>query len=151
MVHELEAENLQRRQKRSRPELLRGTTRRLETPLGTLFVTVTEDDRGQPVCGTRSNLFWVRGGELRTPALERCGVAGLMRRKVLELAGRLGLKATVRDGDWAEFGAADEVFLTNSLIGIWPVATCGSWRRAAPGPVTRRLTEQLRHPRLAQP
>ncbi|HET8621985.1 MAG TPA: vitamin B12-dependent ribonucleotide reductase [Gemmatimonadales bacterium] len=45
---ELEAENLQRRQKRSRPELLRGTTRRLETPLGTLYVTVTEDDRGQP-------------------------------------------------------------------------------------------------------
>ncbi len=32
MVHDLEAENLQRRQKRSRPELLRGATRRLETP-----------------------------------------------------------------------------------------------------------------------
>jgi ribonucleoside-diphosphate reductase alpha chain len=48
MVHDLEAENLQRRQKRSRPELLRGTTRRLETPLGTLYVTVTEDDRAQP-------------------------------------------------------------------------------------------------------
>jgi len=47
-MHELEAENLQRRQKRSRPELLRGTTRRLETPLGTLYVTITEDDRGQP-------------------------------------------------------------------------------------------------------
>jgi ribonucleoside-diphosphate reductase alpha chain len=47
-VHELEAENLQRRQKRSRPELLRGTTRRLETPLGTLYVTITEDEKGQP-------------------------------------------------------------------------------------------------------
>ena len=35
-------------QKRSRPELLRGTTRRLETPLGTMYVTITEDDRGQP-------------------------------------------------------------------------------------------------------
>ncbi len=48
LVHELESENLQRRQKRSRPELLRGTTRRIETPLGTLYVTVTEDDKGQP-------------------------------------------------------------------------------------------------------
>jgi ribonucleoside-diphosphate reductase alpha chain len=48
VLHELEAENLQRRQKRSRPELLRGTTRRLETPLGTLYVTVTEDEKGQP-------------------------------------------------------------------------------------------------------
>jgi ribonucleoside-diphosphate reductase alpha chain len=47
-VHELEAENLQRRQKRSRPEVLRGTTRRVETPLGTLYVTITEDDKSQP-------------------------------------------------------------------------------------------------------
>ncbi|MDB4913931.1 MAG: ribonucleoside-diphosphate reductase, adenosylcobalamin-dependent, partial [Gemmatimonadetes bacterium] len=43
-----EAENLQRRAKRSRPEKLRGTTHRLETPLGTMFVTISEDDRGQP-------------------------------------------------------------------------------------------------------
>jgi ribonucleoside-diphosphate reductase alpha chain len=48
LVHELEAESMQRRQKRSRPDALRGTTRRVETPLGTLYVTITEDDRGQP-------------------------------------------------------------------------------------------------------
>jgi ribonucleoside-diphosphate reductase alpha chain len=48
MVLDLEAENLQRRQKRSRPDMLRGSTRRIETPLGTLYVTITEDDRGQP-------------------------------------------------------------------------------------------------------
>jgi ribonucleoside-diphosphate reductase alpha chain len=47
-MQDLEAENLQRRQKRSRPEMLRGTTRRMETPLGTLYVNITEDDRGQP-------------------------------------------------------------------------------------------------------
>ena len=47
-MQDLEAENLQRRQKRSRPETLRGTTRRVETPLGTLYVNITEDDRGQP-------------------------------------------------------------------------------------------------------
>jgi ribonucleoside-diphosphate reductase alpha chain len=48
MVHDLEAETLNRRQKRMRPDLLRGTTRRVETPLGTLYVTITEDDKGQP-------------------------------------------------------------------------------------------------------
>jgi ribonucleoside-diphosphate reductase alpha chain len=48
IVHELESENLQRRQKRSRPDVLRGTTRRVETPLGTLYVTITEDEKGQP-------------------------------------------------------------------------------------------------------
>lgn len=43
-----EAENLQRRQKRSRPDKLRGTTIRKETPLGTMFVNITEDEKGQP-------------------------------------------------------------------------------------------------------
>ncbi len=47
-LFESEAENLQRRAKRSRPEMLRGTTYRMETPLGTMFVNITEDDRGQP-------------------------------------------------------------------------------------------------------
>jgi len=47
-LHEVEAENLQRRAKRSRPDLLRGTTRRTETPLGTMYVTITEDEKGQP-------------------------------------------------------------------------------------------------------
>jgi ribonucleoside-diphosphate reductase alpha chain len=47
-LFEAEAENLQRRAKRSRPDKLRGTTIRKETPLGTMFVNITEDDRGQP-------------------------------------------------------------------------------------------------------
>ena len=47
-LYESEAENLQRRAKRSRPDRLRGTTIRKETPLGTMFVNITEDDRGQP-------------------------------------------------------------------------------------------------------
>jgi ribonucleoside-diphosphate reductase alpha chain len=47
-LHEVESENLQRRQKRSRPSKLRGTTIRKETPLGTAFININEDDRGQP-------------------------------------------------------------------------------------------------------
>jgi ribonucleoside-diphosphate reductase alpha chain len=48
VVYEVEAENTQRRAKRSRPDKLRGTTARYETPLGTMFANITEDDRGQP-------------------------------------------------------------------------------------------------------
>jgi len=47
-LFEVEAENLQRRAKRSRPDKLRSTSIRKETPLGTMFVHITEDDRGQP-------------------------------------------------------------------------------------------------------
>ena len=47
-LYQAEAENLQRRQKRSRPDKLRGTTYRKETPLGVAFINVNEDDKGQP-------------------------------------------------------------------------------------------------------
>jgi len=106
------------------------------------------DEAGRPVCGTRTNLFWVHGAALHTPLLERCGVAGLMRHKVLALADALQVKAQVRDGSWDEVESADEVFLTNSLVGIWPVARLGSRRLAAPGPLTKRLMDRLAHPRL---
>jgi ribonucleoside-diphosphate reductase alpha chain len=48
LLFDAEAENLQRRAKRARPDTLRGITTRIETPLGTMFLNITEDDRGQP-------------------------------------------------------------------------------------------------------
>ncbi len=50
LLHEVESENLQRRAKRSRPELLRGNTRRVETPLGTMYVN---DHRGRQRAAVR--------------------------------------------------------------------------------------------------
>jgi ribonucleoside-diphosphate reductase alpha chain len=47
-LYEVEAENLQRRAKRARPDKLRSTSMRKETPLGTMFVHISEDDRNQP-------------------------------------------------------------------------------------------------------
>ncbi|HEU4748133.1 MAG TPA: vitamin B12-dependent ribonucleotide reductase [Gemmatimonadaceae bacterium] len=47
-LFDAEAENLQRRAKRARPDTLRGITTRIETPLGTMFLNITEDDKGQP-------------------------------------------------------------------------------------------------------
>ena len=107
------------------------------------------DEAGRPVGGTRTNLFWVAAGVLHTPALERCGVAGFMRRKVLALAQALALDARVHDAGWPEVEAADEAFLTNSLVGIWPLARLAARRWPAPGPVTRTLMERLAHPRWA--
>ncbi len=48
LLFDAEAENLQRRQKRSRPDVLRSTSLRKETPLGVMFVHITEDEKGQP-------------------------------------------------------------------------------------------------------
>jgi ribonucleoside-diphosphate reductase alpha chain len=43
-----EAENASRRGKRARPDVMRGTTIRKDTPLGTMFVNITEDEKGAP-------------------------------------------------------------------------------------------------------
>jgi 4-amino-4-deoxychorismate lyase len=79
------------------------------------------DQSSRLIEGTMSNVFLVRGGVVYTPRLHRCGVAGIVRELVLQ---RLAAEcAPVREADLTldDVSAADEVFLTNSLIGIWPV------------------------------
>ena len=71
--------------------------------------------------GTMCNLFTVSDGVLITPDLSRCGVAGIMRSIILELAEQQGLATRITPISQQALAQADEVFLSNSLIGIWPV------------------------------
>ncbi|MDF9393117.1 MULTISPECIES: aminodeoxychorismate lyase [Methylococcus] len=80
------------------------------------------DTEGFLVEGTMSNVFMVKSGRLETPLIDRCGVAGVMRRLVLEIARSRGVEVSERRIRPEELAAADEVFLTNCVIGIWPVA-----------------------------
>jgi len=70
------------------------------------------------VCGTMSNLFLRRGSILLTPVLDRCGVAGVMRRWVLEQARALRLRAVERRIRWEDLGDAAEVFMSNAVVGL---------------------------------
>jgi 4-amino-4-deoxychorismate lyase len=65
-----------------------------------------------------------------------------MRRAVLEAAAALGLRTAERDLTLTQVSSADEVFVTNALIGIWPVATLDT-QRFAVGAVTKRLMAHL--------
>lgn len=105
-----------------------------------------QDSYGRMIAGTRTNLFWVRAGTLHTPLLDGCGVAGAMRERVLEAARRIGTRALVGAADRAEIERADELFLTNSLVGIWPVREFGERRWTAPGMVTAALRQAIAHP-----
>jgi 4-amino-4-deoxychorismate lyase len=100
------------------------------------------DTEGRVIEGTFTNLFLVDGEHLLTPELNRCGVAGIMRGVVLDIAQRIGLACAERDIDLDDLGRADELFLTNSLIGIWPVRTLEA-RRLPVGDITRRLQTHL--------
>ena len=76
--------------------------------------------------GSMSNIFMVKNAELITPDLSRCGVAGVIRKSIIELdkaAGRVtGIRTIARE----ELFEADEVFYCNSVIGIWPVRRMGN-------------------------
>lgn len=101
------------------------------------------DVSGRVIEAVFSNLFLVVGGTLITPELSRCGVAGVMRAELLERAHLLGMSVEVRDVAFAELLAADEVFLCNSLYGIWPVRALEA-RDWSVGPATRKLQAILR-------
>lgn len=98
------------------------------------------DTQGLAIEGTMTNLFLARDGALVTPDLSRCGVAGIIRAVLLELAEKNGIETQVRDISQDALESADEIFLTNSVVGVWPVRELGT-REYYPGPVT----EQLRH------
>jgi 4-amino-4-deoxychorismate lyase len=93
---------------------------------------------GALVSGTMSNVFLVRGRGLVTPRLQRCGVEGVMRATVAQLALAAGIdfhEAELGPGDLAQ---AEEMFLTNALIGIHPVRELAD-RELTVGALTHQL------------
>jgi 4-amino-4-deoxychorismate lyase len=93
---------------------------------------------GTVVCGTMSNVFLVRNSVLLTPDLSRCGVAGVMRATVMDIAREAGLRVECRDVHLEELQDCDELLLTNAVSGILPVNRIDT--RVMPvGPLTRRL------------
>ncbi|MCY1552061.1 putative branched-chain-amino-acid aminotransferase [compost metagenome] len=102
------------------------------------------DAAGRVIEGVFSNLFLVRDGMLLTADLSRCGVAGVMRAELLAQAESLGVACAVRDIDLAELLAADEVFLCNSLYGVWPVRALQGHDWPV-GPLTRKLQAVARN------
>lgn len=113
------------------------------------------DNHNNIVEGTMSNLFCVQAREgvqptLLTPTLSRCGVRGVTRDRILECAAQLGIPSRETDLQLTDLQQASEVFISNSLIGIWPVRQFiqqdnqqGKQQEYAVGPITRRLSECL--------
>lgn len=71
--------------------------------------------------GTMSNLFYGQNNALHTARLTRSGVAGILRQLVIEICQRQNLTLIEHDYRAADLLAAEEIFLTNAIIGVWPV------------------------------
>ena len=115
---------------------------RSEVPVEDAAELLVFSSCGNLVSGTMSNVFLVRQGRLLTPRLDRCGVAGVMRRVVLREAAAAGIPVEEDVLSQEHLASADEVFVTNARIGIWPVRALGG-RDLGVGPITRRVQARL--------
>ncbi|MHC4824309.1 MAG: aminotransferase class IV [Planctomycetota bacterium] len=91
--------------------------------------------------GTSSNIFlWMDGG-LHTPGLDRGILGGVTRQAVLEACRRAGIPVFERRIGLDELKSAVEVYVTNAVIGVTPVASILEWRESLPGPRGEALQE----------
>ena len=104
--------------------------------------------------GSRTNLFLVAGGRLTTPGLEAPVLPGILRAVVLERAAALGIEISQNGMGISSFDLRPasrlvvgegplEMFLTNSVRGIVPVRRFLGVDLPAPGPLTRRLWDDI--------
>ena len=101
------------------------------------------DQTEHAIGGTMSNLFVVENNTLITPDLSRCGVAGVTRARVIDLAQQAGVACRVEAVSLQRVLDADAMFVVNSLIGLWPVARLAelSW---APNALSKQVAQWLK-------
>jgi 4-amino-4-deoxychorismate lyase len=104
------------------------------------------DSHDRPLCATASNLFAVVDGELITPALDECGVAGTARAEVLARHPHCRIAPI----DRGMLERADEVFLTSSVRGIVPIRATPD-RDYPVGPRASALQDTWRSMGLLEP
>lgn len=100
------------------------------------------DNQNHVIEGTMSNLFCVQGETLQTPKLDRCGVRGITRGRIMAAARAAGIPVAETRLTVDDLHAARELFLCNTLMGIWPVRQLEDHAFTV-GPVTRQLSEAL--------
>jgi 4-amino-4-deoxychorismate lyase len=97
------------------------------------------DPEDHVISAISSNLFLVSGANLMTPRMDRCGVRGVMRAKILKaFKSRCEQRRITLD----MLPEADEVFVCNSVRGIFPVTRIDHWEYPI-GPVTREIQQWL--------
>lgn len=83
---------------------------------------LVRDTDGNVIEGTMSNLFAVLAdGSVCTPDLIQCGIAGVMRRFIIQTLEKSGIQCHIHPLALREVEQAQALFMTNSLIGVWPV------------------------------
>jgi branched-subunit amino acid aminotransferase/4-amino-4-deoxychorismate lyase len=98
--------------------------------------------QGPVACGAVANIFMAYHGRIVTPPVSSGALPGITRSAVLALAREEGIDATEADFSVRELIGADEIFFTNSVMGVMPVTRVDD-ARFEHGVLTARLQEAL--------
>lgn len=77
--------------------------------------------RGNVIEGSKTNLFVVMNGRVFTPCLKDSGVCGVMRTYLLNYLQTKGYFVEERLLSASDLAKAEEIFVCNSIIGLWPI------------------------------
>jgi len=88
--------------------------------------------------GTMTNLFYVKNGSVYTASLSQSGIAGIMRSIIIEILSSNHIKTVEKPFKKHEFLSADEIFVSNSIIGLWPINQIEN-KHFSIGPITRQI------------
>jgi len=99
------------------------------------------DVNGNIVEGVMSNIFIVKNETMSTPLIKNAGVNGVMRNIVLKLCEANGIMVVEDNLSNNKLVEADEIFLTNSIIGIWPVKRLEN--KSYPNKLTTKIMKLL--------
>jgi len=91
--------------------------------------------------GATSNIFMVKGKNIYTPPLTYNILPGITREIIVNIGKKNRLNTRERKFDYLELCRSDEVFLTNSIMGVMPVSSIDGKMvsNGKPGPTTRLL------------
>jgi len=93
--------------------------------------------------GTMSNVFVVTDDSVFTPDLALCGIKGIIRDAVIDALTQQKIQIEVSSSmTLAQLYRADAIFLTNSVIGIWSVASLNDKKYKIPSFI-QALRERL--------
>ena len=107
------------------------------------------DIRGQVIEGTMSNMFVLKSGQVSTPQLDQCGVAGVARAALMEVAAAQGMPCAEIAMTPEQVLQADALLLSNAIIGVWPVMELAGQRFDPaywPNYLMDQVMERLRRP-----
>ena len=101
---------------------------------------VVSDPNGNVAELATANLFYVRDGEVHTPAENGTFLAGITRNRVIALLREAGFAVHTRSFGFQELMHADEIFSTGNYGKVQPVSRIED-RELQPGPVYQRARD----------